>query len=238
MIASVHLVDVSPATSLRLLRAQPKPSRTRGLRQAHLAFAATLGPSVLSRPDPRRIGLIAFWDDDPALDAFEANDPLAAELLRGWHVRLEPLRAGGAWPGLATDLPSGRSVPHDGPVAALTLGRLRITQAVRFLKASARAEAALLETPGLRWATGFGRPPIVSTFSLWDDSRSLATYAYGRGEPAHPDAITASETEPFHKQQAFIRFHPYAAAGRLTRANPLEELGEVNQDVPTHRRPA
>ncbi|HTS15748.1 MAG TPA: hypothetical protein VMH24_08765 [Candidatus Sulfotelmatobacter sp.] len=227
MIASVHLADASPRASFRLLGAQPKVSRTPGLRQAHLALTARLGPSVLPHPSLRRVGLIAFWDDDAALDRFESDDPLAAELAAGWSVRLDPLRAGGSWPGLPTDLTSSRSVPHDGPVAALTLGRLRLSQGLRFLRASARAEGAALAAPGLRWATGFGRPPLVSTFSLWDDSRALATYAYGRTEPAHPDAITASEIEPFHTQQAFIRFRPYAASGRVSGANPLEELGEI-----------
>jgi hypothetical protein len=227
MIASVHLADVSPATLLKLLPKQPKPSRTPGLRNAYLAVGARLGPELLSRPDPRRIGLVAFWDDDAALDAFEQDDPLADAFAGGWRVRLEPLRAHGSWPGLATDLPEARAVPTDGPVAAITLGRLRISQGLRFLKTSAKAEGALLHTPGLRFATGFGRPPIVSTFSLWDDSRALATYAYGRSEPAHPDAIEAGDTKPFHKQQAFVRFRPYAAAGQVAGSNPLAELGEV-----------
>jgi hypothetical protein len=122
-------------------------------------------------------------------------------------------------------------VPHDGPVAALTLGRLRLTQSVRFLRTSARAEAAVLDAPGLRWATGFGSPPIVCTFSLWEDSRSLATYAYGRAEPAHPDAIEAGDTKSFHKEQAFVRFHPYAATGRLTDRNPVEALGAPHPAV-------
>jgi hypothetical protein len=227
MIASVHLADLSAASGLRLLAAQPKPARTVGLREAHVLLAAPLGPSVVPRPDPRRVGLVAFWDDDAALDEFEAGHPLARDLASGWHVRLRPLRAAGSWPGLATDLPAGRSVPHEGPVAALTLGRLRLTQAVRFLRTSARAEGAVLNAPGLRWATGFGRPPIVSTFSIWEDSRSLATYAYGRSEPSHPDAISSGEAKPFHKQQAFVRFEPYAVAGQLEGGHPLEALGQV-----------
>jgi hypothetical protein len=92
----------------------------------------------------------------------------------------------------------------------------------RFLRASARAEAAVLAAPGLTWATGIARvPKIVATCSLWETARAAATYAYGRRQPAHPDAIAASEEKPFHHQQAFIRFRPYAAQGHLDGKNPL-----------------
>jgi hypothetical protein len=139
-------------------------------------------------------------------------------------VRLEPLRAFGSWPGLPADVPAPRHVEHDGPVVVITLGRLRASQAVRFLRATAKAEAAVLAAPGLRWATGIARvPKIVATCSLWDSSKDAATYAYGNREPAHSDAISQGESKPFHHQQAFIRFRPYGAAGHLAGKNPLAE---------------
>jgi hypothetical protein len=101
------------------------------------------------------------------------------------------------------------------------MGRLRITQAVRFLRTSARAEARVLGAAGLIWATGLARPPFVSTFSLWESSRALATYAYGHSEPAHPDAVAEGERQAFHKQQVFVRFRPYGAVGGLAGRNPL-----------------
>ena len=112
-------------------------------------------------------------------------------------------------------------------MAALTLGRLRLSQGLRFLNASAKAEAAVLEAPGLVWATGFGFPPVVSTLSLWSSTRDVSTYAYGRSEPAHPDAIAASDVKPFHHQQAFIRFRPYGSRGSLAGKNPLAEHWEA-----------
>jgi hypothetical protein len=223
MLASVHFADVGRRKALGALRRRPKTGSVPGLRQADVALAAPLGGAFLPSLDARRVGLVAFWDDDESLDAFLADHPLAQALADGWHVRLEPLRAHGSWPGLPEDTPTGRAVTYDGPAVVVTIGRLRLSQAVRFLKASARAEERVLEAPGLTWATGFGRPPLVGTLSLWEDSRSLATYAYGASRPAHPDAIAEGERKAFHHQQAFIRFRPYASRGHLDGRNPLRE---------------
>jgi hypothetical protein len=223
MIASVHLADVGPRAALSILRRPPDPDTISGLRRADAALAAPLRGSVRPAPDLGRIGIVAFWDDEHALDGFLADDPTAAKLARGWRVRLEPLRAFGSWPGLPDDLPTGRATEYDGPAAVLTLGRLRLSQAIRFLRTSAKAEAAVINAPGLTWATGLGRPPFVATCSLWKTTPALSTYAYGHQDSAHPDAITANATKPFHHQSAFIRFRPYASHGQLDGRNPLGE---------------
>lgn len=222
-ITSVHLADVGARSALSILRKPPDPGTIKGLRHANVALAAPLRGSVRPSPDLGRIGLVAFWDDDDALAGFLADDPTAAKLKRAWHVRLQPLRAFGSWPGLPDDLPTARTTEHEGPVVVLTLGRLRVTQAIRFLRTSAKAEAAVLEAPGLTWATGLGRPPFVATCSLWQTTQALSTYAYGHREAAHPDAITADRAKPFHHQSAFIRFRPYGSQGQLDGRNPLLE---------------
>jgi hypothetical protein len=221
MIASVHVADVGMRSALAVLRKAPRPASTPGLRHANVALAAPLSRSVLPAPDFGRVALVAFWDHDDALDRFLAEDPGATRFAGGWHLRLEPLRRFGTWPGLPDDVPTPRHVAHDGPAAVLTLGRLRLTQAVRFLKASAKAESRVVGAPGLIWATGLARPPFVATCSLWESTDALSAYAYGDDEPAHPDAIAADRAKPFHHQSAFIRFRPYAAQGSLAGKNPL-----------------
>jgi hypothetical protein len=223
MIASVHIANVGLGSALSIVRSAPKPGSIPGLRHAEVAITAPLSASLLAQPDPHRVALVAFWDDDPAIDRFLSDHPLAAKLAGGFHVRLEPLRAFGTWPGLPSETPTARAVESSGPLAALTMGRLRLSQTVRFLRASAKAEARVLGAPGLVWATGLARPPFVSTFSLWESSRALATYAYGNAEPAHPDAIAEGERKAFHKRQVFVRFRPYASRGRLDGRNPLAE---------------
>lgn len=223
MIASVHIANVGARSALSLVRKAPKPAEMPGLRHADIALTAPLSASLLGKPDPGRIGLAAFWDDEDALDRFLASHPLAGKLASGWHVRLAALRAFGTWPGLPSDTPTTRAVDHEGPVAALTLGRLRLSQTVRFLRTSAKAEARVIGAPGLIWATGMARPPFVSTFSLWESTRASSTYAFGNAEPAHPEAIAESERKAFHHQQAFIRFRPYGSVGHLDGRNPLAE---------------
>jgi hypothetical protein len=224
MIASVHLADVGVPTALLLNRKAPRPGSIRGLRHANIGLAAPLGGSARPSPQFGRVGLIAFWDDDESIDGFLADHPLAAKLASGWHSRLSPLRAHGTWPGLPSDVPKERHVEHEGPVAALTLGRPRVSQLIRFLRASSKAENSAIVAPGLTWATGLARPPsLVATCSLWQSTRALSTYAYGTREPAHPDAIASSDAKPFHHEQAFIRFRPYASHGHLDGKNPLPE---------------
>ena len=220
MIASVHIADVGRGRALRVLRRAPSAP---GLRNAHVAMAARLGGSLRPSPDLGRAALVAFWDDDAALDRFLSNHPLAATLNDGWHVRLDPLRAHGSWPGLPEDTPRTRKVEHEGPVAAVTLGRVRLTQIVRFTKTSNKAENRVLGSDGLVWATAMARPPFLATCSLWESTEALSAYAYGPTEPAHPVAIAAGRAKPFHHQEAFIRFRPYASQGSLAGRNPLDE---------------
>jgi hypothetical protein len=224
MRASVHVADVGARSALTLTRKPPAAGSIPGLRNAEVGIGAPLSGSLLPKPQFGRAALIGFWDDDEAIDHFVADHPLAAKYASGWSVRLEPLRAHGTWPGLPPDVPAGRAVEHDGPVVVVTLGRLRASQAVRFFRATAKAERAVVEAPGLLWATGIARvPKIVSTCSLWESSKAAATYAYGHLEPAHSHAIDAGDEKAFHHQQAFIRFRPYGAQGHLDGRNPLTE---------------
>jgi hypothetical protein len=221
MIASVHIADVGVRSALGVLRKAPQPEAVKGLRHANVAIAAPLSKSLLPSPSIGRVVLLGFWDDDAAVDRFLADHPLAQTLADGWHVRLEPVRAFGTWPGLPTDVPKPRGTSYDGPAVVLTLGRLRMAQVVRFRRTSATAAGRVVDAPGLTWATAMTRPPFVSTCSLWENTSTLSEYAYGSHEPDHPGAIAADRAKPFHHQSAFIRFRPYGAHGGLDGKNPL-----------------
>jgi len=221
MPVSVHIADVPITRAPALLVRRPRPAKVPGLREAGMGLASPLGPGFFPRPSPHRVALVAFWDDDDSIDRFEAEHPVARGLSDGFSARLRPLRAYGHWPGLDDDVPAGRSVDADGPFIVLTLGRLRLSQSIRFFRTSAKAEASLADADGLLWATGFGLPPFVATCSLWADTEAVTRYAYGVKNKAHHDAIAEGHRNAFHKQQAFIRFEPYAVTGSLPRTNPL-----------------
>ena len=223
MIGSVHLADLPVRTSLRTLARAPKAGSVDGLRQAELGVAGAFTSSFLPKPDLHRVALVAFWDDADAIDRFEAADPLAARLAGGWSARLEPIRLHGSWPGVPDDLHRDRRTEHTGPSVVVTLGRTRPTQLRRFLRASARAEGAALEAPGLLWGTGIARPPTVVSLSLWESTKDLSTYAYGRSHAGHPTSIAEGDAERFHSQEAFVRFRVLEAHGHLDGRNPLAE---------------
>lgn len=226
MIASVHVADVGVGSALRLVSRAPKPASIAGLRHANVGLAAPLGGSVMPKPQLGRVGLVAFWDDDAAVDRFLNDHPLAARLAGGWHARLEPLRAFGTWPGLASEVPRPRVVAHEGPAIVLTLGRMRLTQAPRFLKTSNKAENGVLGAAGMIWATGMAKPPFVATCSLWESAEALSAYAYGFDGAPHPGAITEDRRKPFHHESAFIRFRSYTSAGSLAGKNPLTQAAQ------------
>jgi len=222
VIVSVHLADLSRRSALRLTRTRLDPSTAHGVRYAEITVAAPLSGRLLPRPNLGRVGLIASWDDEPALDAFLAAHPLAEQLAHGWYVRLLPTRVFGSWPQLpglpATEVPMGDAEP----VAVLTLGRLKLSQTLRFLRASAAAEGLAVREPALLASTGLARPPgLVATFSLWRCTSAMRAYARGERNPEHLSAIQAHAVRPFHHASAFVRFRPYAAAGEWDGRNPL-----------------
>lgn len=219
MIATVQLVDLGPLDTLRSVTRRPKPVDTPGLRSAEVALFAPL--ALAGSPPVRRAGLIALWDDEEAFERFLHDHPIAQRFAGGFEARLEPLRAYGSWPGLPATVPSSRAVPNDGPVVVLTLGRLRLSQTVRFLRASGPAERAAVEHDGMVWGSAATRPPFVATVSIWRDAQATAAYAYGHHQPAHREAIAEQQRTDFHRQSAFIRFAPISLEGGLTGANPL-----------------
>ncbi|QYG91738.1 spheroidene monooxygenase [Iamia sp. SCSIO 61187] len=173
----------------------------------------------MPRPTLDRVIVVATWDDDESVEGYMQQAALPEMMIGGWHVRLAPIHTTGSWPGLEPAARRGEG--EHGPVAVLTLGRLRLRRSVPFFRASARAEAQILRAPGLIWATGMGRPPFVGTCSLWRDGDSVDAFAYRDQGSAHRAAMAADHRDPFHSVSAFLRLRPYLSLGRLAGANPL-----------------
>jgi hypothetical protein len=211
MIVSIDIAEVGTRRGLRALAKRPRPERIEGLRYAETVFTAPLGAGLIPKANLGTVGLIAAWDDDAALDRF-ADHPLARALAHGWQARMEPLRVSGRWPAMPGLPEQQLPVDDDEPVAVLTLGRLKPWRLRPFLRAAGPAEADVIAEPGLVAATGFGRPPLVSTFSLWSTAAAMKDYSYRQGG-SHRAAVAADRSQPFHRESAFIRFRPYATRG-------------------------
>ena len=237
MLGSVHLVDGGVRSSARWLRRAPVAGETPGLRHAQMVIAAPLG-GVPPAPQLGRFGLVAFWDDEQSFDRFFESHPMAEALAGGWGVRLDPLRAvpvaSSHFPGIPDDLPVAPAAAGDGPVAVLTIGRLRLRRAPTFFRTSARAERQVVDASGVLWATGLANVTqrVVSTFSLWRSAAEMRDYATSAGR--HADAIRAENRRSFHHAGSFVRFRPRAAHGSLSGRNPLpaEVARRLDVDVP------
>jgi hypothetical protein len=219
MIVSVHIAEPGPAAALSALRHPPDPATTPGLGYAKTTL---LTPIAARRPPrPGRVGMIAAWEQDGAIDEFLGGHPTGERLAAGWHARLEPLRVFGSWAGMP-GLPSQPRPHEDGePVAVLTLGQLRLRRVRPFLRASGRAEADAVSHPALLASTALARPPhLVSTFSLWRSAAEMRDYAT-RSDGGHSAAVRTDRERNFHRESAFIRFRPYASSGSWDGHDPL-----------------
>jgi hypothetical protein len=200
-----------------------------GLTYAVTTTTAPLGEPLLPPRQLGRVGMLAAWESDAAVEAFQREHPLAARLAGGYRVRLQPLRAFGAWAGMPGLPRQALPVGADEPVGVLTLGQLRLLGTGRFRRSAGPAEAAALASPALLAGTGLARPPrLVATFSLWRSAAAMRHYAVGPGGP-HAAAMAADRARPFHHESAFVRFRPYAAAGSWDGRDPLAGL-------PVHER--
>jgi len=220
MIVSVDIAAVGLRQGLQVLAKRPRVEEVEGLRYAETVFTAPLGAGLLPKPSLATVALIAAWDDDEALDHF-ATHPLARRLSSGWQVRMAPLRVSGSWPEMPGLPEKQLPVDPEEPVAVLTLGRVKPWRLRPFLRAAAPAEADAVAEPGLIASTAFGRPPLVSTFSLWRTAAEMRDYAYRRGG-SHMAAVAGDRARPFHHQSAFIRFRPYATRGQCGRFGRLQ----------------
>lgn len=83
MIVSVHLLEVGWSRVPALLRRRTDLADVPGLTYAEQVLSTPLRKGPVPRPGPGRIGLIAAWDNDKALDGFLSDHPLADRLSGG-----------------------------------------------------------------------------------------------------------------------------------------------------------
>jgi hypothetical protein len=190
------------ATDRRTLR------RTPGLRFAKLLGTGTGRTFTPRDANPRRWALLATWATPHAADAFESG-PVSQAWARLATLRLRvlmrPIASRGQWAG-RTPFGDPRPFAHDGPVAALTRARIRPAKLFTFWRAVPPVSADLRQTPALRFAIGIGEAPIglQGTFSMWDSTAALTTFAYQRAP--HQEAIAATARERWYAEELFARF--------------------------------
>lgn len=226
MHASIHLSDVGVSGLRQAGRFRHQGHGPDGPRHSRVLLAAPLPTGPTAPPQPGRVAHVAFWDDDEAIDTFEASHPIAELLDGGWSTRLELRRAvpevGGHFYGVDDSFPTGGEAGNDEPAAVLTIGHLKLPRLVPFLRASRKAEKQSVHADGLLWSTAFANisQQIVSTLTLWESGAAAHRYALAAGG-GHKAAIGKDRHKTFHHVGSFLRFTPYEVRGHLDGRNPL-----------------
>ncbi len=186
----------------------------------------TLGRPVAlpARYHPRQLALFANWDSEAAIDDFLATSKLGAELSSGWHVRMEFMRRWGFISELA-GLPEV-AIDHDEqcPVVAVTLARLKLSQALRFIRWGKPVEEQVRDNPAITLALAAMRPMgTLSTFSIWNTQKAMTDMVNGRSSGPfanrHAEAMQERNRRDFHHEFTTLRFRPISEHG-IWQGNP------------------
>lgn len=169
--------------------------------------------------DPTTWGLFAVWDSVDALDQFMTTSAVAhrwSSAAETWLATLLPLTWKGTWsrrdpfagivPGV--DVPGRR-------VAAITRARVKPSQWKAFAAATPPVASAVNGTPGLAYTVGIGEAPIglQGTFSLWESTAALRTFAYQ--SPEHRAVMARTVTDRWYAEELFARFAVIETVGTI-----------------------
>jgi len=180
----------------------------------------TLGRGVTqpSRYHPRQVAAFAAWEDEAALDEFLSRDRCGMALARGWHVRMEFVRKWGNLTGF-NDLPlTAMELDDEDPVVSVTLARLRVIEAVRFIRWGKPVERQVRDDPATTIAMAAIRPlRTLATFSIWQTQRDLKQMVHGRrsdeATQKHAKAMQERNRKDFHHEFITMRFRPLSEHG-------------------------
>ncbi len=236
MILNIALIECGRAEAVNAFRHQVDPDRVDGLRYARTYLTAELRRGMLPSIDVTGAVLFTGWDGQEDADRFR-DHPVARRFAGGYEVSMRPARSIGQLPGLP-ELPRREApVPDGSPVAAYTVGDVKASRFLPFLKAAGAAEREAASHPGFLDGISLIRPPLViGTFSLWRSLGAMRDYSLGSHPGGHLRAIEANHGGRFHSEMSFSRYIPVAAAGQWRGRDPLEGL--LRGAPPAGHRPA
>lgn len=217
---SFHLAQCGISETLLALARPPKSTSTPGL-----VHAECMAPMILGRPvalpwryRPQQIAVFAAWQSEDAIDDFLRSSRLGRSLAKGWHVRMLFVRRWGHVREL-DGLPRTALVLDDHqPVVAVTLARLRVSQAFRFIRWGKPVEEQVRDDRATTIALAAMRPVgTLATFSIWRTQQAMTDMVHGRtAAPSagrHAMAMQERIRKDFHHEFTTMRFRPISEQG-------------------------
>jgi len=212
-VCTFHLAQLGYRQTARTLLRPPTARQVDGLHHAECMIPMRLGAPVIgtSRWQADRLAVFAIWENERAIDTFMVETAFGRALATGWHLRLQFLRRWGYVAEIGDLLTSPRNTDPDAPVVAVTLARLELSQAPRFVHWGKPVESLVRDHPGVVLALAAARPwNTISTFSVWRNAREMVDMVHGRSAVAaadrHAAAMVERDRRDFHHEFTTLRF--------------------------------
>ena len=234
-IFSFHLAECGVAATLRALVRPPRSQSTPELLHAECMVPMTFGRPVALpwRYRPHQIAVFAAWKSEDAIDDFMRSSRLGRALALGWHVRMEFMRRWGHISELDGLPRIAFEYDDQQPVVAVTLARLKVSQAFRFIRWGKPVEEQVRDDPETTISLAAMRPVgTLSTFSIWRTQQAMTDMVHGRSAAPsadwHAKAMQERNRKDFHHEFTTLRFRPISEHGCWQGQDRL--LPEINAD--------
>ncbi len=220
-IFSFHLIEASWLRVAARLMSSRSLCKVPGLHHAECLLPMNMGHTVASPSRYRwnALAFFAFWERETHLEAFLEAPPYQLFARPSWHLRMRFYRRWGSYRGLENATAYKELAKPKGPVAAVTVARLKLSQTLRFTRWGKPVEAQVRDHPGLTYgAVGFRPFNTFSTFSVWESEDAMLSMVRGKharaGGSEHRDAMIERARKPFHHEFTTMRFVPLSEHGQ------------------------
>ncbi len=140
-----------------------------------------------------------------------------------WTVFMRAVMVHGQWDGIEP-FQITEKFDEQRLVGVITRATIRTRHLWHFWRFVPSVSRSVERREGLLFSVGIGELPIVqqATFSLWENSRLMQTYAYQ--SRFHKEVVRRTRELGWYKEELFARFQPFAAEGSWQGENPLAEF--------------
>jgi hypothetical protein len=168
-------------------------------------------------PDFTQYSLLCVWKSELDADAFFIRSPLYKDYLSHAEVSqtiyMKATMSHGLWGGKNPFQIDNTFHDSKQKVAVLTRATIRWKDMIRFWLDVPSVSRSLKDGPKPIFAAGIGELPLryQATFSIWEESEAMKTFAYKN--KAHVEMIKKTKKVGWYSEEMFTRFYPYKSIG-------------------------